>query len=122
MHRSRGRAAKESRRSYWLDGLLPGVCNVFIKASKCTVFKHVYGSRFAAIFVVFFVCFFGGGFWKLRTACCKSSFRTSLHQTSLKKKKKKNAVPKQFSPQEGNQYQREETQAGDKQRFIISKA
>lgn len=59
-----GRAAKESRRSYWLDGLSPGACNVFIKASKRTVFKRVYG-RVALPFLLFFflLLFVLGGFF-----------------------------------------------------------
>lgn len=38
-----GRVARESSRSHWLDGLSHSVCKVFIKASKHTVFNHVYG-------------------------------------------------------------------------------
>lgn len=43
------------------------------------------------------------------------------HFFTLVQAEKKIAVPKQFSPQEGNQYKRGETQFGDKQSFIISK-
>lgn len=56
MHRSADERRRKALRSYWLDGLSPGVCNVFIKASKRTVFKRVYG-RIALSFLLLFCLF-----------------------------------------------------------------
>lgn len=98
----RRRTVRESSRSHWLDGLSPGV-SCFQKSLQTHTLKAwLWPCRSAIFFLLINEFFFKAKNSMLQNKL--SHFFTPVHA-----EKNNNSVPKQFSPQEGNQYQWEET-------------
>lgn len=106
------RAARESSRSDWLDGLLPSVWNVFIKASKHTFFKRVYCRGALPFLFLFFI------FFKAKNSMLQKKLSHFFTPDQLEKK----CCAKTIFTSGGKSISaRRDTRAGDKQSVIISK-